>query len=83
MNTLEKLSVLSESAQIQRRNIEMALNAYGLFTKVKGSAPELTPLLPQPTRDTLLEVINEELDRLRNIDRRIKRLLDEAAVDSA
>ena len=72
IDLIDQMALLSEAAQVQRRNAEFASGAYGLFT---GSKADLTPLLPEMPRDEMLNLLGASVTRLNEINKLIDKLV--------
>lgn len=75
-NTLDlpsRMAALSEAAQLHRRNAELGLSAYGLFT---GTKNDLQPLLPEAARSQALALFRDAADSLRALEEAATRLLE-------
>jgi hypothetical protein len=70
----ERVGVLSEMAQIQRRNAEFAMN---LYTWVDGGSKKDPgkPMFPEEVRKKVLERINGAIGNLMKIDDEVLKLL--------
>lgn len=68
-----RLAALSEAAQMHRRNAELGLSAYGLFT---GSKADLQPLLPETARMQALRLFRDAADCLSALEEAATRLLE-------
>ena len=74
LSPLDQMALLSEAAQVQRRNAELALGAYSQFMNNK-TTKELTPVLGQTPRDEMLNLLGASVTRLNAINKKIDKLI--------